>query len=909
MIRIKGFLVLLILFAGLTAAQRSANGRLHGVVRDEHKAVIPTAQVTIVTSDGVEHRTTTDKQGEFDLTCPAGEYLLRVQMPGFKEHGSRGVIAAEKITNVEVMLPVGMIIDTVIVDKGPPINTDPANNASAVVLGKDELKTLPDDPTELEAALRALAGPGSGPDGGELFIDGFSGGKLPRKNTIREVRINQNPFSSEFDRPGAGRIEILTKPGTAAWHGELAGEFEDESLNARNPFSPNRPPYQLRNGNGTISGPLIKNRLSSFTDLEREAVDNNRLVNAVVLGTGLAPTPFQRSFVVRTTNWDFGQRLDAQFGKNHTLVARFSRETFRSPHTAYGGFELPSAGWSSNNREWFIRLTETAVISPTVVNETRFQFFRIKEKRTAVDPGPSIQVLDAFISGGDVGNAFNTQGRHELNNVTSVVRGSHIFRTGVRIRKQSVDDIAPTNYTGTFTFTSLDQYRNTILNAPGAFPTQLTIAGGKPEAYVGRWDVGAFFQDDLHYRPYLTLSFGVRYERQNYISSPYDIAPRVAVAYAPGGNAKSPAKTVFRAGFGVYYDRFAQNLTLQATRFNGVDQLRFVVTDPAILDPIVFTSTGVTNIPTVQALTAFRQPQTTRVVSPDVRSPYTVQLAVSVERQFPLKTTISVSYINSHLHRALRSRNINAPVNGVRPSPTDGNVFQYESTGRFVQDQMTVNFASAPAKRLSLFGNYTLAFAKSDTDGAGTFPANSFDLANEFGPSSIDVRHRLTMGMDIKLPMKFELSPFLTTRSRVPFNITTGTDLNGDTLFLDRPAFATAGEAGAIATPFGIFDPTPEPGDVIIPRNFGRGPLFCQLNLNLTKTFHFGGGKKPAGDDDEDEGKYALELSSQIRNVINRVNPGFPIGNLGSTFFGRATSSAAGAIGNRRVVLEATFRF
>jgi hypothetical protein len=345
--------ILFVLASALSLFSQSSSGRLRGRVLDVAGAVISGAIVKIADNKGLERSATTDRSGEFSIDLPSGKYILTVESAGFQRNVSTVELLAGRIAPVEITLDVALRAEVVTVDKEPPVNTNPEGNAGAVILQMDELRGLPDDPAELQAALQALAGPGAGPNGGEIFIDGFSGGKLPRKETIREVRINQNPFSSEFDRPGFGRIEIFTKPGTEDWSGELNGEFEDESLNSRSPFSANRPPYQLRNVNGAISGPIIEKKLSFYTDLEREGVDNNALINALVLDPNLVVTPFQRSFVVPTSNWDFGQRFDAQIGSNHTLVARFSIETQTSSNSGIGGFDLLSRAFNSTSREFF----------------------------------------------------------------------------------------------------------------------------------------------------------------------------------------------------------------------------------------------------------------------------------------------------------------------------------------------------------------------------------------------------------------------------------------------------------------------------------------------------------------------------------------------------------------------------
>jgi hypothetical protein len=938
------------------------SGILRGKVTDTAGAVVLGASVSITGIDRKEISTNTGDNGEFRANLRPGKYAVRVTSPGFATYENNEVaIVAGRTVSLDITLGITLEETQVIVGDEPSVSTDPQATAGALILKESDIESLPDDRDELEAALQALAGPGAGPNGGEISIDGFSGGRLPPRDTIREIRINQNPFSSEYDRLGLGRIEILTKPGTDKFRGETALEFEDESLNSRNPFAPNRAPFQIRNINGNLGGPLIKQRASFFLDIEYEEVDNNALINARILDPGLTAVPFSLAVLAPSKNFEFSPRVDLKINNNNTLVGRYSFERSKAENAGLGGFDLLSRAYSTQRSEQTVRLTETAVISGTIINEARFQYIRRRNEQEAGDNSPTIRVLDAFTGGGaNIGQAFSNEDRLEFQNYTSYLSGNHYLKFGLRLRHNNLRNASPGNFAGTFTFTSLDQYRATILNEAGAVPAQFSIAGGNPQASLGQSDIGVFLQDDWRVNPALTLSLGLRYENQTNIKSDLNFAPRIALAYAPGANGSNRPKTVFRGGLGIFYDRFGEGLTLNAVRFNGINQQQFVVTDAAILDPIIFTQNGVSNVPTVQQLAAFAQPQTTRIVANDLSVPYTIQTALSVERQLPFKTTVSATYVNAQIRRFLRSRNINAPVNGVRPNPAAGNIFQYESTGRFSQNQLIFNFRSNFMEDVSIFANYSFGGAKSDSDGAGTFPANQYDVSGEYGNSLSDVRHRLTVGSSFTVPWGVRLSPFITYRSGVPFNITTGIDNNGDTLFTDRPAFATdpnrqcdfgtpgnpAISACVVRTPFGDFDRQPSAGQTIIPRNYGRGSDFFNVNLRATKTFGFGGKKtdKPAaspggggggggnrggvsgpfggagqrgGDDDEDS-PYNLEFSINIRNIFNRTNKGTPVGNLRSPFFGQPISLAGGsgfggggsqAAGNRRVELEVNFSF
>jgi uncharacterized membrane protein YgcG len=446
----------------------------------------------------------------------------------------------------------------------------------------------------------------------------------------------------------------------------------------------------------------------------------------------------------------------------------------------------------------------------------------------------------------------------------------------------------------------------------------------------------------------------LRYETQTNIHDRTDFAPRVAFAWSPGASAQGRQQNmVIRGGIGIFYDRFRENSTLQANRFNGSNRQQFVVTATQPNGPVFLDRFPIA--PSVAELTAFNVPQTVRRVAPDLQSPYTIQTALSVERQLPYSTTLSVSYINARTLHVLRSRNINAPVpgTGLRPFGDIGNIYQYESSGRFNQNQLIVNFNNRLNPKFSLFGNYLLNYANGDTDGVNTFPADQYDLSGEYGRSAIDVRHRFTLGGAINaLPWKIRLNPFLIVNSGRPFNITTGRDSNGDTLFTERPALATdLSLPGLITTRYGVFDPNPLPGQEIIPRNFGDGPSFFTVNLRISRAFGFGpeiaasargsggggrgggggggrggrggrggGGFGGGGGGGAGEGtgkRYNLNLSINIQNLFNHTNLGTPIGNLSSPLFGQSNTTAGGfgagggnqAAGNRRIELQARFSF
>jgi hypothetical protein len=575
---------------------------------------------------------------------------------------------------------------------------------------------------------------------------------------------------------------------------------------------------------------------------------------------------------------------------------------------------------------------------------------------------PTTQVLGSFNGGGaQTGHAFNTQNSYELQNYTSTVHGGHIVKFGVRTRMLSTDSISPQNYNGSFIFggglapqldasfqpvldpsgqpvliqiQSIDRYQRTLrlqqagyspaqIRTLGGGATQFSITAGIPEISGNQTDVGLFFGDDWKVRPNFTLSLGLRYETQTNVDDLRDWAPRIGLAWAPGGSNKKQPKTVLRAGFGLFYDRFNLGNTLTARRFNGIVQQQYVVTNPDFFPAI----------PSISDLTAFRTTQVTRPVDSNLRAPYVMQSTFAIERQLPAGSTLAITYASSRGLHALRSLDINAPLpgTGVFPFGNPNPLFLMTSSGVYNQDQLAVNVNARVNRKTSLTGSYTWNRAKSNTDGLGTFPANPYDYAGEYGPASNDVHHVVSVNGTIDAKWGLRLSPLLSIQSGAPFDITTGSDVYGTTLFNARPGIASdPTKPGLVPTQYGLLDPNPTPGEPILSRNFGRGPGQISVNLRLSKTIGFGpergasaggstGGQGGGGGNNAPPTarRYNLSVSMSARNVLNHTNPGPTIGNITSPLFGRANQMAGDAGGggfsenadNRRLEMQLRLAF
>ena len=454
--------------------------------------------------------------------------------------------------------------------------------------------------------------------------------------------------------------------------------------------------------------------------------------------------------------------------------------------------------------------------------------------------------------------------------------------------------------------------------ALGGGASQFSISSGNPNAALLAADLGFFIQDDWRIKPNLTVNAGMRYELQSNVHDWADVAPRVGVAWMPGAKRPSKARTVIRAGAGLFYDRVSDDVALEAGRFNGTTERQYVVSNPSFFP----------SMPSPEQIQAAGLPQAVRRIDGSLRAPYFLQSSLGIELRLPFRIVVTSTFFDTHGMHLLRSRNINAPLAGAAPSRPfpGGDIYSYESAGILRQRQWITTLNRRFKDRFSLFASYTFNTVKSDTEGANFSPSNPYNARTDFGRASTDIRHRLYAGSVLTGPFGWTLSPFLVARSGAPFDIVTGLDPYFDSQFNHRPSFAASPtQPGAVATRFGVFNINPPLGQALIPRNYRTGPALLALNLRLSKTFSFGersesagtlGLDSSAGHESHGGGRYSLTFSVIARNALNHVNPGLPTGNLSSPLFGVSTwlaslndAGKAAQGDNRRIQLQLRLRF
>ena len=925
-------------FSGQANAQNT--GTLHGQVLDPSGAMVPDATVSL-------------SQGSKVITTRSGAdgaYVFRTLAPGSYSVSvnAQGFALASKITafitagqSRQLNLPLVIAVEqqnVQVTDQSSGVSLNPDENSSALVIRGGDLDALSDDPDQLQNELQALAGPAAGPNGGQIYIDGFSGGQLPPKSSIREIRVNQNPFSAEFDRIGYGRIEILTKPGSDKFGGHIASLATDSALNTGNPLITEQPDYYLYFIQGDVNGPLTKQSsyfLSVF-NLQRQN-------QSIIVATNPADpvTTINQAFPNPSSLISVNPRVDFQLGKSNTLSVRDSFTRSISTANGVGGLSLAQQANNTTNYENAIQVSDTVVVNAHLINETHFQWRRVRNDQVASFSTPTINVQGAFITGGsNAGDVNDHQDIFELQNYSTATARKHTIRFGARLRAYRDANESTSGANGNYIFQSVAQY---TAGKPAQYQTTVI---NNPLAHALLFDASLFYQDDWRWKPNLTLSYGLRYEGQNRIHDHADFAPRVAVAWAPGRLGKIPPKTVVRAGYGWFYDRFTvpnsfssatgTPYIIQAIHRNGINQQSLIVNNPPFFDP----NTPIT--PPVLSEAGTSRP-TVFSIDPHFHAAVNMQGGVGMDRQLGKSTTINITYLYTRGVHQYLTNTVTAPtfdistytITGQTPSVYNN---QFQSGGVFRQHQLIVT-STVRIRKLALHGFYTYSQAKSDTSGVNYFPSIAQNPGLDYGRPGFGIHNRFTLIATYNAPHGVVIAPLLSAQSGTPYNLTIGDDYTGNNQFNARPTYGTCGAADVVSTPYGCLDTNPTgKGEPIVPFGIGTGPANVVFHIRVSKVIGIGpriegakgaigqqgsgsvngrglgGGQAQPKLDATVPRKYSLTFIVGALNVFNIVNRGTPNGVLNSPLFGQSQTLAGGqfglpAPGNRDIFMQALFSF
>lgn len=854
-------------------------GKLRVTVQDQSGLVIVGAMVEVLAdteaTEALAARAT-DEEGVAEFDLGAGRYVVLSYFEGFEPASLPNVqVRAGQTRRETLTLRIATLTEEVEVGRDRRTSgSDPRGDAFTTTLTQQEVDDLPDDPDELQAALEQAAGPGA-----VMRVNGFRGGGLPPKSQIREVRFRRNTFSAENHESGFVSIDVLTRPGMDSWRGNFTFGFRDDSMNARNAMAPRKVDEQQRRGGINLDGPLWRNHTSMSLSVDGFSAFDTQTILAVVPGgevNGAFRRPNDR------TNVDL--RVEHALSKTQVLRGEFQHRGTTSERMGVGEIDLPERAYARDTTDRLFRLGVNGAVGKKYFNEFRFQTRWRDTDTVPFSTDPTIRVSGSFNAGGANTQGYRLQREYEIADNFDLAFGRHAVRVGLLAEGADVESTTVRNANGSFTFGSLEAYES---NKPSTF----TQRRGDPFVTYTMWRLGWFLQDDIRLRKDFTLSVGLRQEWQTHLGDGWNLAPRVGFAWSPFEN----GRTTFRGGVGIFFDWYEADTYEQTLQVDG-ERLKDVV----IVNPPFPTLDG--------SGTAQIQPPGIIRAGDDLSMPTVRQAQIGMERAIGERARLNVSYQVRDGIDQFRAIATNLPESGQRPEPQYGNIQVIDSFGRLRANSIIVggNYR-LDWHRMFVAANYILSHSRNDGDGPLSLPADSRN-PDEWGPARDDVTHRFSLFGNVDLRWNLRLGVNLRAESAPPYNITTGFDDNGDTIFTDRPA----GMA----------------------RNNGRGDGFTDLGLRLGWRVGFGpqraqtgggpgggrgGGGGPqivmrrGGEGDgpmmmgggPSDRRYGVELYVQAFNVLNTTNLTNFNGVMSSSLFGQPNSARP----PRRIEIGTRFNF
>jgi hypothetical protein len=838
-----------VMLFGMWASLAAAGSveRLTGTVYDPSGGVIPGAAVRLQ-KDGAEvAHTTSGLQGEFAFEAlPKGRYDLEITLDGFEPYKGE-VTPGGKAAPIKVTLRIGGLAEDVVVGAEETPSTRSDANRDALSVDSEGLAALPaldDDPI---AALAGFLDPGSaGAGGATLIVDGAEADRITvPSSAIAEIKINENPYSAEYSRPGRGRIQVITKQADAQYHGSLNASFRDARLDAKDFLATDKAAEQRRGFDGYLAGPFPGSRKTRFRLAGRRRDDDTQ---ALVVAVGRDGDIRQNVPTPRDVT-ELSLRLDRPVGDRHSVWAEYALEDNVSRNQGVGGFALPEVATDQSWHEQGLDLGHQFLAPSGFLSQLTVRLEWNRGATTSLNPGPRRVVAESFITGGAQADHLSNAFEMKLSENVTWSRGKHLVKAGLQIAdlsRRTTQDLS--NREGTFSYSTIDDYE---LGQPYAFTRQT----GDGIVSITPVSIGGYVQDEVQVRPDLSVAAGIRYDYQN-LSHHGMPSPRVFAAYAPG-----KSKLVFRAGAGLFSDRVPPYVAFDVAQYDGGHLASVLVLDPSSDDPA--------RIPALGA-----QPTNLVRFASDLRLPYTIQYSLGAEWQFRKSTTLSATYRGSRGVSMFRSRDVNAPAAplfAARPDPTVGRIRLIESAGRQEGDALDVTVKTRAGKALSGMLQYTLARTRSNTGGLSFFPAQSAEPLAEWGPMDDDRLHRLSMIASADLRGLAKVGLTLYAASGGAYSLVTGRDDNRDGLANERPEG--------------------------VGRNSLRGPGYLTLDVRLARDVFFDRARRA-------KGPTAL-LSVDVFNVLNRRSPTTIVGNLSSELLGEPVAFMPA----RRVQLSARVSF
>ncbi len=874
-------LTLALLPLASTRAQHCADGlRVEGAVLDPTGAALPNA--TIAAKHGAS--TLTDATGHFVFPClAAGISQLTATAPGFSAKELPLRAHAGQNLHLDFHLALATVNTSVAVgddDSGASLDSD--HGIGTHTLTQKDIAQLADDPDDFRRELQILAAANGGaPGAARITVDGFQNSSaLPPKASIARIVTAPDMFSAEYDSPpyAGGRVEIYTKPGASAYHGALFLTDSEGAFNANDPFSTIATPASRRRYGFELSGPITKTRSDFFLALEKRDIDEFNIVNAITLDANANPTDFHQTLSAPQRLWIASARADWQATKSDVATFSFAANTNNLGNQGIGGLVLPSAGYDSTVSEYDLRATNTQTISINLLHETHAAFTWKDTAQSPLSTAPGLNIAGFFLGGGS--NAQNLNDRERNLEVDQDFLWTHhkqTWKIGAQSLVLFVHETDPNTFNGSFTFgggdapaldannnpagatttiSGLEQYRRALLNLPGGTPTSYTITTGNALVPFTQAQLALYAEDTVKLNRRLSLSGGLRYALQTTPTSYANFAPRVGLAWAVDKH----SKTVLHLHAGLFSSVVPEAVATEAYRLNGTRQTENLIYSPSFAAPLS---------PTGQSIDI----ATLRTPLRDLAQTPSFQSGLGVEHDFPHHWHAQANFYTGESWNNLRSRNINAPLLSSTTPPTlagalaaprpilpNENLYDFESTGHLSGRVVFLGLDQHSYKRFAFFIGYLNFHFNSDVPANAGFAQSAYSNQGEVAPPDWEARNRLFFFGNYNLPEKISLSAQMDAQSGAPYNVTTGTDNNGDGIFNDRPSYASAPGLAVYSTRYGLLSTNTANGDV--PRNLGTMPTLVHLDTSLSRAFKLG----------KSDRARTLTLNARAANLLNHTN-------------------------------------
>jgi hypothetical protein len=863
--------LLLLAFHVPPAAAQSTAATVTGSVVDEQKGVLPGVTVTLRNADsGLSRSTVTNERGAFQVAgLPPGRYELSGELSGFARFVRSDVTltVAQELT-VTLTMRVAALAEAITVNAELPL-VETSRSALGTTITTNEIEELPiagrnfATLAQLTPGVTSTAGSGISSAGqltrnSTFLIDGLSndddsvagqrGGFSV--DAIKEFIVVSNSFSAEYGQSSGAIVSVVTRSGTNSLSGRGFYYHRDDSWDASTAASklvtPTPPKAKLEQKivGGFLGGPIRQNRAFYFGSIEYTKRLTENTVTSPTVGTFLPNDPVV--FEQPLTNPQFLGKVDITLSSANSLALKYRRDSDRLIGTGIGGTATRQRGQDRDRTDQDFAVNDSWVLGSRGLNEFRMQFARRYFNWDVSNYCPGCPTINR--PGLGLGKASNmpqgrTEDRIQLANTFSYLipdkAGSHSIKVGVDASFIDLFSEFHNNLDGTFTFTTSAPFNAAVAST---YPTQFTQNVGDPIVRLNNNIYAAFVQDQWRATDRLTLNLGLRWDYEDVVGIDHDknnFAPRVGFVWDVNGS----GLTVLRANAGIYYDQIFLNIPLNAE--NAKKFVTTLITNPGYPDP-----RGPNPLRTGGPVSP--TPSTVQF-DPDNRTPYTEQITAGVQRQIGRTFSISADIVRARGLGLLRSMDANYPnlddPARTRPNPAYQRITIVETEGNSWYTGLQVGIEKRLSSRHSYTIAYTLGQTERNTEDFNFFPVDQRFYDQERGPASNDARHRVSGALSIELPWQIQASTLIAARSKLPYNITTGTDANRDTQTNDRPTG--------------------------VGRNAGRGATLFQADVRLTKAVQMGG--------------VSLEVIAEVFNVTNQKNWTNFEGNQLAANFGKPT--------------------